>query len=75
MTISSDMSREWELEGKLHRTAGDAFRQLVPSKGGCLVAATDVYLLALKTELHKWIAEIDQELQERCQEESDNEFG
>lgn len=69
----SNMSREWELDGETHRTADDAVRQLLKAKMGAHVAATDKYLVKLKSLLYEWVEEITVELDKRAEDSpSDN---
>jgi hypothetical protein len=52
--------REWELNGELHRTKEDAFRQVMKARAGSLVAATDDYLSHLEEEIYKWLREVQE---------------
>jgi len=63
--MKNDMHREWELEGRTHRTRDDAVAQVNRGKTGSLVAATDTYLFQLAVELRKWLDEVNKEIAKR----------
>lgn len=60
-----DPHREWELQGKLHRSREDAYAQVYKARVGSTVAATNTYLNALRVFVRRWLEEIENELRKR----------
>lgn len=54
----SDLNRENELDGELHRTREDAFRVVQQARVSSLVAAHSEYLKGLIEFLDRWREEI-----------------
>ena len=49
-----------------NRTRGDAATRIWYARPGCMIEATESYLLAVRSQLQQWLAEVDAEIARRA---------
>lgn len=57
-----------------NQTAFDAFQRVQDAKLGSLADVSDTYLLELQRQLHVWIEQVGEKLQERIAEAAEQEW-